>query len=77
MNYSHFLVRRLMSEQIVDSMAQVTGVPEKFPSMPLGKRAMSIPVLPFVKPHYMMKVSDGMICAKSFASAIPSPASPR
>ena len=31
-NYSHFLVRRLMSEQIVDTMAQVTGVPIKFPS---------------------------------------------
>jgi uncharacterized protein DUF1553 len=56
MNYSHFLVRRLMSEQIMDSMSMVTGIPEKFPSMPLGKRAMSIPVLPFGKPHYMMKV---------------------
>lgn len=55
-NYSHFLVRRLMSEQIIDSMSLVTGIPEKFPSMPLGKRAMSIPVLPFMKPHYMMKV---------------------
>ncbi len=55
-NYSHFLVRRLMSEQIMDSMSLVTGIPEKFPSMPLGKRAMSIPVLPFGKPHYMMKV---------------------
>lgn len=54
-NYSHFLVRRLMSEQLIDSMSQVTGIPEKFPSMPLGKRAMSIPVLPFMKPHYMMK----------------------
>jgi hypothetical protein len=54
-NYSHFLVRRLMSEQIMDSMSLVTGIPEKYPSMPLGKRAMSIPVLPFLKPHYMMK----------------------
>jgi Protein of unknown function (DUF1553)/Protein of unknown function (DUF1549)/Bacterial Ig-like domain (group 2) len=55
-NYSHFFVRRLMSEQIMDSMSQVTGIPEKFPGTPLGKRAMSIPVLPFMKPHYMMKV---------------------
>jgi hypothetical protein len=55
-NYSHFLVRRLMSEQIVDSMTQITGIPEKFASMPLGKRAMTIPVLPFQKPDYMMKV---------------------
>jgi hypothetical protein len=55
-NYSQFLVRRLMSEQIMDSMSQVTGVPEKFPSMPLGKRAMAIPVLPFQGSSYMMKV---------------------
>jgi hypothetical protein len=55
-NYSHFLVRRLTAEQIMDTMTQVTGVPEKFPTQPLGKRAMSIPVLNFGKPHYMMKV---------------------
>lgn len=55
-NYSRFLVRRLMSEQILDSMTQVTGVAEKFPSMPIGTRAMKIPVLPFQKPSYMMKV---------------------
>jgi hypothetical protein len=55
-NYSHFLVRRLMSEQIADTMAEVTGVPLKFPTQPLGKRAMSVPVLNFGKPDYMMKV---------------------
>jgi hypothetical protein len=55
-NYSHFLVRRLTSEQILDSMTQITGVPEKFTSMPLGTKAMKIPVLPFNKPSYMMKV---------------------
>jgi hypothetical protein len=55
-NYSHFLVRRLMAEQIVDGMTDVTGVAEKFPSFPLGTRAMSIGVLSFAKPHYMMKV---------------------
>jgi hypothetical protein len=55
-NFSHFLVRRLMSEQIIDTMSQVTGVPVKFPTQPLGKRAMSIPVLNFGKPQYMMKV---------------------
>lgn len=55
-NYSHFIVRRLMSEQIIDTMTDVTGVPEKFPSFPLGTRAMSIGVLPYGKPHYMMKV---------------------
>jgi hypothetical protein len=55
-NYSHFIVRRLMSEQIMDSMTEVTGIPEKFASMPLGTRAMTIPVLPFLKADYMMKV---------------------
>ena len=51
-----FLVRRLMSEQIADSMVQVTGIPQKYPSMPIGTRAMTIPVLPYLKPDYMMKV---------------------
>src|SRR6185436_13320730 len=55
-NYSQFLVRRLMSEQIVDSMSQVTGIPEKFMGTPLGVRAMTIPVLSFQGSHYMMKV---------------------
>lgn len=55
-NYSHFLVRRLMAEQILDSMTQVTGVPVKLPTQPLGTRAMSVPVLSFGKPQYMMKV---------------------
>ncbi len=54
-NYSKFIVRRLMSEQLIDGMTQVTGVPEKFPTQPLGVRAMAIPVLPYGKPHYMMK----------------------
>jgi hypothetical protein len=56
MNYSHFLVHRLMSEQMVDSMTEITGIPQKFPSMPLGQRAMTIPVLPLAKSDYMMKV---------------------
>ncbi|MFN7934043.1 MAG: DUF1549 and DUF1553 domain-containing protein [Bryobacteraceae bacterium] len=55
-NYSHFLVRRLMAEQLVDTMAQVTGVPVKMATQPLGKRAMTVPVLNFGKPNYMMKV---------------------
>ncbi|MBL8220740.1 MAG: DUF1553 domain-containing protein [Bryobacterales bacterium] len=55
-NFSHFLVRRLMAEQLVDTMAQVTGVPVKMATQPLGKRAMTVPVLNFGKPNYMMKV---------------------
>lgn len=55
-NYSHFFVRRLMAEQITDSMARITGVPVKLPTQPLGTRAMSVPVLNFGRPQYMMKV---------------------
>lgn len=55
-NYSHFFVRRLMSEQLLDTMTQVTGVAEKLPSQPLGRKAMQIAVLPYGKPHQMMKL---------------------
>jgi hypothetical protein len=54
-DYSHFIVRRLAAEQVIDSMGQVTGTPEKFPGFPLGTRAMAIAVMDFRKPHYMMK----------------------
>jgi hypothetical protein len=42
-NYSHYYVRRLMAEQLADSITQVTGVPEKYPGYMLGTRAMEIP----------------------------------
>jgi hypothetical protein len=43
LNYSHFYVRRLLAEELIDVMAEVTGVPEKFPGYMLGTRAMTIP----------------------------------
>ncbi len=43
LNYSHYYVRRLLAEQLIDVMAQVTGIPEKFPGYMLGTRAMTIP----------------------------------
>jgi hypothetical protein len=43
LNYSHYYVRRLLAEELVDTMAEVTGVPEKFPGYMLGTRAMTIP----------------------------------
>jgi hypothetical protein len=42
-NYSHYYLRRLMAEQLIDSITEVTGVPEKYQGFPLGTRAMSIP----------------------------------
>jgi hypothetical protein len=43
LNYSHYYVRRLLAEELIDVMAEVTGVSEKFPGYMLGTRAMTIP----------------------------------
>jgi hypothetical protein len=43
LNYSHYYVRRLLAEELIDSMSEVTGVPEKFPGYMPGTRAMTIP----------------------------------
>jgi len=42
-NYSRYYVKRLMAEQLADSITEVTGVPEKYPGHMLGTRAMAIP----------------------------------
>lgn len=41
--YSHFLVRRMTAEQLLDALSQVTGKPEEFPGMPAGYRAIQLP----------------------------------
>lgn len=41
--FSHFLVRRLTAEQLLDALSQVTGKPEEFPGMPPGYRAIQLP----------------------------------
>ncbi len=41
--YSHFLVRRLTAEQLLDALSQVTGKAEEFPGMPPGLRAIQLP----------------------------------
>jgi hypothetical protein len=43
LNYSHYYVRRLLAEELIDSMSEVTGVPEKIPGYMPGTRAMTIP----------------------------------
>lgn len=40
--FSHHVVRRLTAEQILDSLVAATGVPEKFPGVPLGPRAAQL-----------------------------------
>jgi hypothetical protein len=42
-NYSRYYPKRLMAEELIDAVSQVTGVPEKYRGQMLGTRAMSIP----------------------------------
>ena len=42
LNYSHFGIRRLGAETMLDAMSQATGVEEKFGGYPPGTRAMQV-----------------------------------
>jgi hypothetical protein len=41
--YSHFPFKRLGAEQLLDTLAAVTGVPEKFEGFPMGTHASQLP----------------------------------
>lgn len=41
--YSHFAVRRLEAEPLLDCIADATGVPTKFKDVPAGTRAIELP----------------------------------
>jgi hypothetical protein len=41
--YSHYLIRRLPAEVILDAFSQVTGVPQAFIGFPTGTRALQLP----------------------------------
>jgi hypothetical protein len=41
--FSHFLVKRLAAEPLADAVDKVTGVPTKYPNLPLGTRAIELP----------------------------------
>jgi hypothetical protein len=41
--YSHYLIRRLTAEVILDAYSQVTGVPTPFPNYPAGTHALQLP----------------------------------
>jgi hypothetical protein len=41
--YSHYIVRRLPAEVILDAISQVTGVPTEFSGYPKGWRALQLP----------------------------------
>jgi hypothetical protein len=40
---SHYLVRRLTAEALLDAISAATGVPDRFPGQPLGVRAIQVP----------------------------------
>ena len=40
--FSHYPIRRLPAEELVDAVAQVTGVPDRFATYPLGTRAIEL-----------------------------------
>jgi hypothetical protein len=41
--YSHYVIRRLPAEVLLDAFSQVTAVSEKFDGYPLGMRALQLP----------------------------------
>ena len=41
--YSHFLPRRQPAEVLLDSISLATGVPQRFPGLPAGTRAIQLP----------------------------------
>ena len=41
--YSHYVIRRLPAEALLDAVSQVAQVPEKFEGYPVGMRAMQLP----------------------------------
>ncbi|MGH9835425.1 MAG: DUF1549 domain-containing protein, partial [Blastocatellia bacterium] len=41
--YSHYIVRRLPAEAMLDAISQITGAPTDFPGHPPGTRAMQLP----------------------------------
>jgi hypothetical protein len=40
--FAHYPVRRIPAEELIDGIAQVTGVPDKFVTYPLGTRAIEL-----------------------------------
>ena len=42
LNYSHYFMRRLTAEEMLDTISEVTGIQEKFRGFPPGTRAMQV-----------------------------------
>ncbi len=50
--HSHFAVKRLSAEPLLDAIDQATGVQTKFNNLPLGTRAIDLPDAEY--PHYFL-----------------------
>jgi Protein of unknown function (DUF1553)/Protein of unknown function (DUF1549)/Bacterial Ig-like domain (group 2) len=65
LNYSRYSLRRMMAEQMLDTIAQVTGIPEKYKGYPPGTRAMQVYV---GTPNYMLstfgRLNREIICER-------------
>ncbi len=42
-HFSHYAIKRLSAEQLLDAVSQSAEAPEKFPGLPLGYRAIQLP----------------------------------
>lgn len=51
--YSHFAVKRLGAEALLDAVDRVTGSPTKFPNLPLGTLAIELPDAEY--PNYFLQ----------------------
>lgn len=45
--FTHYTIKRLSAEQLLDAMNLATGTFEKFPKLPIGTRAISVPDVNF------------------------------
>ena len=76
--FSHYPARRLGAEEMVDALSQVTGVPEKFPNMPLGMRAIeladaeinSVMLDTFGRPARVMPADAERACSPAISQAL-------
>jgi hypothetical protein len=56
--FSHVLIRPLQAEQLLDAVAQVTGVPPRFSDFPQGLRASQLPGVGASRPRFQA-ATDG------------------
>src|SRR6185436_9836844 len=60
-----YFLRRMMAEQMLDTIAEVTGIPEKYTGYPPGTRAMQVYV---GTPNYMLstfgRLNREIICER-------------